>query len=181
MVKECNKSVRHLKWALHGSWVHKMNILIHLWHQVSAFKTFSESLCVDRGDAPKVWCKVNLQCTLPSHFQHTLSAPLSVSGHVCQGLVLWGVQQGGCGVADEAAWQCGGRGTGARMDQRGSIPVGAEGPQGNLWAGTTFPEVLKWRKREREFMKAIIDRQQEYQPTPEHCFGGVGLTCCPKT
>lgn len=49
-------------------------------------------------------------------------------------------------MADGAAWQCEGRGMGARMGQRGSIPAGAEGPRGNLWAGMAFPEVLTMEK-----------------------------------
>lgn len=44
---------------------------------------------------------------------------------------------------DEAAWQCVGRGRGAKTGLRESIQVGAEVPRGNLWAGMAVPEVLQ--------------------------------------
>ncbi len=111
------------------------------------------------GESDGLWyCKVNLQSTLSIPISSAPSpAPLSVRGAMDVKALSY---EGFSGVA--VGWrmeQHGSVGTGvrvARMGQRGSIPAGAEGPRGNLWAGTAFPGVLTTEKRERVWTKASI-------------------------
>ncbi len=156
MVKKCNKSVRHLRWALHGSWVHKMDILIHLWCQVSAFKTFSESLCVDHGDALKVWWEW-WAVVLQSQFTKYPSIPFPAHPPLLRSqLVGMDVKalsyEGFSGVA--VGWrmeQHGSVGTGVRVQGWASVGVSRLGQKGpGVICGQGRHSLESWQRRKRE-------------------------------